>query len=251
MKFTNSDFVLKILEQRIMKKNLRLSLVLFLAVLYLPNLTLAQNDKKAAYGILLDNTGSMRSQIQTLQNLSKAVAQNATKRGIVSIFNFETQGDFSDKKSFLAVATSGTDWSQDKNAIGKYIDVVKIAGGQTTLLDAIHSIGKITDEKANAEKLSEKIIILITDGEDRASKIKEKQVIKELKEKAVKVYAIGIIEDLGDEGGFIGKNPQDKAKSFLKEIAKETGGNAIFPTMKKAIKIEDLLTELFAESNKK
>ena len=234
-----------------MKKVLHLSLFLFLAILYLPNLTLAQNEKKAVYGILLDNTGTMWTQIESVQMLGKTIVRDVSKRGIVSVFNFKTQGDSSDAKSFLAVATSGSEWGQDKNAIEKYIDVVKIVRGQTTLLDAIHSIGKITDEKAITEKLSEKIIILITDGEDRASKITDKQLIKELKETGIKVYAIGIIEDLSTESGFLGKNPQDKAKSFLKEITKETGGHAIFPKLKKETKIEDLLTELFAESNKK
>jgi uncharacterized protein with von Willebrand factor type A (vWA) domain len=171
----------------IMKNILRLSLVLFLAVLVLPTLTFAQSEKKGAYGILLDNTGTMRTQFETVKTLGKAVAQDVSKRGIVSVFNFETQGDINDRKNFFAVATSGTEWSQDKNVIEKYIDNINIAAGKTTLWDAIRSMAKATDEKTKAEKLSEKIIVLITDGEDRDSEVTDKQLIEELKGIGVKV----------------------------------------------------------------
>jgi hypothetical protein len=233
----------------IMKNILRLSLVLFLAVLLLPALTFAQSEKKAAYGILLDNTGTMSTQIEMVKTLGKVVAQDASKRGIVSVFNFKTQGDIKDTKSFFAVATSGTEWSQDKNAIDKYIDGVKVARGQTTLWDAIRSMAKATDEKAKIEKLSEKIIILITDGEDRASKVTDKELIKELKESGVKVYAIGLTQELDSEGSF--GSSQGSSKKYIKKFTKETGGNVIFPKLKKDTKIEDLLTELFAQQPSK
>lgn len=81
------------------------------------------------------------------------------------------------------------------------IDNINIAAGRTTLWDAISSMAKATDEKARAEKLSEKVLVLITDGEDRDSKITEKQLIEELKGIGVKVYIIGLTQQL-DEGSF-------------------------------------------------
>ncbi len=232
-----------------MKNILRLYLVLFLVILFSPTLTFAQGEKKAAYGILLDNTGTMFTQIETVKTLGKAVAQDASKRGIVSVFNFETQGDIKDTKNFFAVVTSGTEWSQDKNAIEKYIDGVNVARGQTTLWDAIRSMAKTIVAKADSEKLSEKIIVLITDGEDRASKVTDKQLIKELKESGVKVYAIGLTQEL-DSGINFGSS-QGRSKKYLKKFAQETGGNVIFPKLKKDTKVEDLLTELFAEQPSK
>ena len=232
-----------------MKNISRLSLVLFLAVLFSPTLTFAQGEKKAAYGILLDNTGTMFTQIETVKALGKALAQDASNRGVVSVFNFETQGDIKDTKSFLAVATSGSEWSQDKNVIEKYIDGVQVARGQTTLWDAIRSMAKATAAKADSDKLSEKIIILITDGEDRASKVTDKELIKELKESGVKVYAIGLTQEL-DSGLNFGSS-RGRSKKYLKKFTEETGGNVIFPKLKKDTKVEDLLTELFAEQPSK
>ena len=232
-----------------MKNILRLSLILFLSVLFLPTLSFAQGEKKAAYGILLDNTGTMFTQIETVKTLGKALAQDASKRGIVSVFNFKTQGDINDKKSFLAVATSGTEWSQDKNTIEKYINTIEVARGQTTLWDAIRSMAKAIDERAKAENLSEKIIFLITDGEDRASEVTDKQLLKELKEIGVKVYAIGLTQELASGINF--GSSEGRSKKYLKKFAQETNGNVIFPKLKKDTKIEDLLTQLFAEQPRK
>jgi len=226
----------------------RFSLTFLLLTLFLPVLASAQNEKKVAFGILLDNTGTLRTQFGNVQILGNAIAQSASQRGFVSLFNFETSGD---SKNPFAVVASGSEWSQDKSAFEKYIVGVKVVGGQTTLLDAIRSIGKAVDAKATSEKLAEKIIVLVTDGEDRASEVTEKQLIKELKESGVKVYAIGLVQELDSSRGFISDSSQNKSKSFLKKVTKETGGNVIFPKLKKDTKVEDLLTELFAEATKK
>jgi len=231
-----------------MKLIIRLSFNLLLLTLFFPVLTFAQSEKKAAYGILIDNTGTMRTQFGNVQILCNAVAQNTTQRGLVSLFNFETQGT---EKNPFAKVTNGTEWSQDKNALEKYIAGLKVVPGQTVLFDAIRSIAKATDAKANSEKLSEKIIILITDGEDRASEVTEKQLLKELKESGVKVYAIGLVTELYSEQSLFGDSSKGKATKFLKKVTKETGGNAIFPKLKKDTKVEDLLTELFSEPSKK
>ena len=231
-----------------MKVIWRFSLTFLLLTFSLTVLVSAQSEKKAAFGILLDNTGTLRTQFGNVQILGNAIAQNASQRGLVSLFNFETSGD---SKNPFAVIASGTEWSQDKGAFEKHIVGVKVVAGQTTLLDAIRSIGKVVTAKATSEKLSEKIIVLVTDGEDRASEVTEKQLIKELKESGVKVYAIGLVEELEPSGGFIGNSSKSNSKNFLKKITKETGGNVIFPKLKKDTKVEDLLTELFAEPSKK
>ncbi len=45
----------------------------------------------------------------------------------------------------------------------------------------------------------------------------------------MQIYAVGFVNELSKEGGFIGKSPQGKAKAFLERLAKETGGKVYFP----------------------
>src|SRR5712691_5429203 len=119
-----------------MRIMLRKSTFTFLAVLLIlvsSGVVLAQNEKKVAYGILLDNTGSMRTQFDQVTTLGKAVVGLVYQKGPISVFNF-----VGEMKSPLRA--SGSEWSQDKIALDDYIDGLFVRGGQTTLLDAIDTM---------------------------------------------------------------------------------------------------------------
>jgi uncharacterized protein YciU (UPF0263 family) len=215
-----------------------------LLILVLSSATFAQTEKRIAYGVLIDNTGSLRSQFGYVVELGKGVVERIHERGPVSLFNFTSV------KNGPAVVTAGTEWSQNKAALDNYIDSLFVEPGQTTLFDAINSMAEKINIKVNLEKdvFSDKVIVLITDGEDRVSKIKEKQLIEKLKESGIKVYALGLVQELVSEGVFRG--PREKATDFLKKVAKETGGRAVFLESNK----EDpnsVLNELFAEPGRK
>jgi hypothetical protein len=84
-----------------MKFILRLPFPLLLLILFLSYSAFAQSEKKAAYGVLIDNTGSLRPQLGNIQTLDKVIVQKVSQRGIISLFNFETQGD--SKKPFAVL----------------------------------------------------------------------------------------------------------------------------------------------------
>src|SRR5438552_15871065 len=138
----------------------------------------AQTQKKVAYGILLDNTGSLRTQFDAVSTLGKSVVRQVHQKGPVSIFRFTNRGNM---KGPLTV--SGSEWSQDLDVLEGDIDELYVLGGQTPLLDAIDSIAKELNAKVISEKdaFANAAIILIKDGEDRVSRIKEDDLIKELK----------------------------------------------------------------------
>jgi hypothetical protein len=199
---------------------------------------IAQTEKNVAYSILIDNTGSLRSQFNEVVRISKGIVEHIHQRGPVSLFNFRAQGD---QRNPLAIITPGTEWSQDKELLERYIDGLFVVPGQTTLMDAINSVaGQISDNDASRGK----IILLITDGEDRVSKIKEHQLITTLKESGIKVYAVGLVKELDKGGGFIRKAPKERAINFLTKITKETGGRVVFPKSEKD-DVGGLLSELF------
>lgn len=217
-------------------------LTLMLTVVFF-HTAIAQTEKKFASAILIDNTGSLRSQFPEVLAISKAMVERIHQRGPISLFNFRAQRD---EKNRLAIISPGTEWSQDKYFLERYLDGLFIVPGQTTLRDAINSIAGQISAKARLENdaFGEKFIFLITDGEDRMSNIKEKELIKTLQDSGIKVYAVGLVEELDKEGVFIPRASRDKAVNFLKKITKETGGRAVFPKSKKS-DIGSLLEELF------
>jgi von Willebrand factor type A domain len=228
----------------------RISIYLLSALLLalgLSNSAFAQADKKVAHGLLVDNTGSLRTQFVQVVLLSKEIVKQIHKQGPISLFNFQTHGD-KKKGNQVALITPGTEWSEDKNLLDNYIDSLSVVPGQTSLMDAINLMAYQLNAKVNHEKdaFADKVIFLITDGEERISKITEKELISSLKESGIKVYAVGLINELDAEGGLVRKSQRAKAEAFLKRVTKETGGRVVFPKSKR-IEIGKVLNELFAK----
>lgn len=222
-------------------------LLALLIILFSCSFVFAQNEKKVAYGIFLDNTGSMRSQFDQVTTLGKEVVRHVYQKGPVSIFNFTSPGE---KRNPVAVVSSGIEGSQV--ALESYIDDLYVLGGQTTLLDAIDSMAKELNARINSDKdaFANAVIILITDGEDRVSHLKEKDLIKGLKASGTKVYALGLVQELDQTGGLIVRSKRDKAKDLLKNITNETGGRVVFPESRK-LDVDKLVNELLAQPAQK
>ena len=227
------------------KKGSLYLLYTLLLVLGLSTSAFAQAERKVAHAILIDNTGSLRSQFDEVLTLSKGIVERTHYLGPISLFNFTTSGD---KKNPSAVITTGIEWTQNTVLLNDYMDRLFVVPGQTTLMDAIDSMVAQLQMKANLEKdaIGEKTIFLITDGEDRKSNIKEKQLIERLKESGIKVYAFGLIEELESQRGIVNKSKRGKAENFLKKITSETGGRAVFPRSNNA-DINLLLNELLTK----
>jgi Ca-activated chloride channel homolog len=75
-----------------------------------------------------------------------------------------------------------------------------------------------------------KAIIVISDGLDKNSEVKEKEVIKAIKENEVQLYMIGFIEKDEQPTNPFYKSPSQKARELLERLANDSGGRAFFPT---------------------
>jgi hypothetical protein len=202
-----------------------------------------QSEKKVAYGILIDNTGSLRSQFEDVLSLGKAVARHATQKGAVSVFNFTSPAD---RRNPLALISGGSDWSENADSLSSLIDDIYVLGGQTTLLDAIDSMSRNVNAKVNQEKdvFSHGVVVLITDGENRESR-KESDLIKQLQKDGTRVFAIGLVKELGSSNPFGSKGKREKAENLLRKLTKETGGRVIFPDPR-SMDADKLVSDLFA-----
>ena len=189
----------------------------------------AQEKKKIAYGILLDDTGSMRSQLLTVEEIGKGVVHQVHDHGPVSLFDFASEGI---GPGSMAIPTPRITATQDEQLLNRTINNLYIQGGQTTLLDAIEFIAASLDQESPD---TNKVIILITDGEERRSKINQKQLIQKLKEHKTSVFAIGLVQQLDKS--------RSKAVDLLKALTKDTGGRVVFPKSDRQ-DLQSLLAEL-------
>lgn len=182
----------------------------------------SQSEVPTNYTMLVDNSGSMRSQIEKVIEASKILINSNRPADETSVIRFVGR----DKIEILQ------DFTSNRDDLEYALENLHIDGGQTALRDAIYlAADRISQYEKGTDDQDGKrrALILITDGEDRASYYSEKQLFQLLNESDVQIYAIGFVKDLDDRGNFIQKSEQSKAKAFLEKLATETGGRAYFP----------------------
>lgn len=175
------------------------------------------------YGIVVDNSGSMRQQLDKVVEAGKILVNTNRPADESMIIRFVGRDKIEIEQPFTS----------NKADLIDALDNLYIEGGQTAIIDAVYLAVENVDEyekEKNAIEKKRRALILVSDGEDRNSYYNEKQLFELLKESEVQIFVIGFVDDLSKEGGFISKSPQAKAKAFLERIATETGGKAYFPS---------------------
>jgi Ca-activated chloride channel family protein len=177
------------------------------------------------YGLVVDNSGSLRSQIGQVIEAAKTIVESNKPGDETFVVRFISSDEIKIMQDFTA----------DKQAIGDALDDMFIEGGQTAVIDAAYLAAEHADTRRKktgdpVEDKRRRALILVTDGEDRNSFYKQEQLFESLKESDVQIYVIGFVNELERERGFISKSKRDKAVSLLDRMAKETGGRTFYPT---------------------
>jgi Ca-activated chloride channel homolog len=161
-------------------------------------------DIPISLGIVIDNSGSMREKRAKVNKAALNLVRASNPQDEVFVVNF------SDEYFLDQPFTSKINLLQE--ALEKY----ETRGG-TALYDAMVASA---DELKKHGKLQKKILFVVTDGEDDASRETLEQAVRMLQaENGPTVYAIGI---LGDER-------QRRARRALETVTERTGGLAFFP----------------------
>ena len=182
----------------------------------------SQSEVPTRYSLVIDNSGSLRGQIDQVINAGKVLVHTNKDADKTSVIRFIS----SDKIEVVQEFTS------NKQDIDDALDNLYIEGGQTAIIDAVYLAAQRVAEnerKGGDSDRTRRALILVTDGEDRDSYYKEAQLMELLRETDVQIYVIGFVNDLSKDSGFIRKSPRGKAKDFLERLATQTGGKVYFP----------------------
>src|SRR5215813_2554276 len=166
-----------------------------------------------SFGIVIDTSGSMGSKIQTVSEAAVLLIRQMRQGDEAFVASFKTEPDLA--QDFT------TDRRELEDAVGDLY-----TGGGTALLDAIIATADYAHERGKRRR---KALVVVTDGLDRNSAFKEKEVIDAIKEDEVQVYLVGFINEVAEEKNFYGKSSANKAKDLLIRIADDSGGRAYFP----------------------
>jgi len=174
------------------------------------------------YSLVLDNSGSLRTQLDKVIEASKIIVATNKPEDETSVIRFVS----SDKIEIVQ------DFTPNKADINEALENLYVEGGQTAIIDAVYLAAEKVDEYEKSRNPNDKkrrALILVSDGEDVTSFYKEQQLFDLLRESDVQIFTVGFVGELSKDGGFISKSKQSKAKEFLERLAKETGGKAYFP----------------------
>lgn len=168
----------------------------------------SDDDKPVSVGIVFDLSGSMSNKI--------ARAREALKAFIDTCHNDDDffLVTFNDRASLLAELSDG------QTVLNKL--TFAEPRGQTALYDAAY----LGVEKVKQGRHDKRAILIISDGQDNASRYNYGELRKLLKEADVQIYCIGITE----EGPIAGSLIDMQGRAVLDEIARTTGGMAFYPT---------------------
>jgi Ca-activated chloride channel homolog len=180
----------------------------------------SDEDKPASVGIIFDLSGSMNNKMSRARDAIKAFIDTCHDKD-----DFFLVG-FNERASLLAELSDGR----------SVLDKLSLAEprGQTALYDAAY----LGVEKVKEGRHDKRAILIVSDGQDNASRYNYGELKKLLKEADVQVYCIGILEEGADAGSVLDRQGQ----LILEELSRTTGGMAFFPSSYS--ELEDSVTRI-------
>jgi Ca-activated chloride channel family protein len=161
-------------------------------------------DVPVAMGIVIDNSGSMREKRDKVNRAALNLVRSSNPQDQVFVVNFNDE-------YYL-----DQEFTSDLNKLRQALEKVEARGG-TALYDAIVASAVYMKDRA---KLQKKVLFVVTDGEDNASRESLEEAVRRLQEEnGPTVYAIGLL----------GEEKARRARRALETIAQRTGGISFFP----------------------
>jgi Ca-activated chloride channel family protein len=166
----------------------------------------SHEDVPVTVGLVIDNSGSMKPKRDDVIAAALAFARSSNPQDQMFVVNFNEKVSFglpgniafTDQVAQLQVALSSVE-----------------ADGETALYDAV-AIALEHLKQGNRDK---KVLIVVSDGGDNASKHKLPDIMALVRQSNVIIYTIGIFDN----------DDPDRNPAVLNRLAKQTGGEMFLP----------------------
>jgi Ca-activated chloride channel family protein len=170
------------------------------------------------YALTIDASGSIRPAFDLVIEACKSIVQNNLPDDETLLVRFIS----SDKIEALQEFTS------DQKVLTDGLETLYIEIGQSAILDAVYLSAQRVAQYKFAHSPLRRAIILITDGDDRASYYSMGDLRKLLRKIDVRLFAISLSK-ADKKGAKLNQNQPQRWVDLLMKLASETGGQAYFP----------------------
>ncbi len=163
-------------------------------------------DVPVTVGLVIDHSGSMRPKIADVVAAGRAFVQSSNPQDQMFVVNFNEKVTFG--------LPNHMQFTNQADELTRAI-LHTPTEGKTALYDAVLEARK----RLATGKWDKKVLIVISDGGDNASKHSVAEALSKAEQSSALVYSIGIFD------------PQDADRNpkVLKRLAETTGGEAFFP----------------------
>ena len=166
-----------------------------------------------SFGLVIDTSGSMKSKLQTVIEAGSLLVKQMREQDEAFVASFKAEPELIQ------------DFTTDRRELEDALNEMYTSGG-TALLDAIIATADYAQEKGKRRR---KALIVISDGLEKNSAVKEKEVLEAIKEDEVQLYIVGFVDEEGEEKSLFGKSASKRAKDLLVRLAEDSGGRVYFP----------------------
>ena len=175
----------------------------------------ARDDRPLTVGFVIDASGSVRRILNYLIDSAKLAAEGMKPGDEAFVARFVGTETFQIKEPMTT----------DRGSIEDVLDDIYVEGGQTAVHDALDkALTYLEENRSGDAKARRSVLVLVTDGEDRASKIKDaKAILARARQGDVQIFVLGLTKFSGLQSS------GSKAMSLLSALSEQSGGRAFFP----------------------
>lgn len=176
------------------------------------------DDRPIDYGLLIDSSELVKDRMASFKDTARMIIINRRPEDRIFVARFITS------ETIEAI----TGFTGDNDKLLESVDKVRIGRGPSAVIDAIYaSTEPIAKRKGGSGRRSG--LVVITGGEDHQSYYRLDQLIKQLHQSGVQVFALRLISERDKAKSAVRRNPLEQSERLLKTVAAESGGRAFFP----------------------
>jgi VWFA-related protein len=165
-----------------------------------------KEDAPVTVGLIVDHSQSMGPKLTQVAAAVAAFAKTSNPQDEMFVIDFNDH--------VIIELLHGQPFSSDPDVLGQAVQAVA-ARGRTALYDAVAE-GIYHFRYGHWDK---RALIVVSDGEDNASRIKLPQLETQAQQAQVQIYSVGLV----------GSDEELENPGALKRLSKTTGGMAYFP----------------------
>ena len=186
-------------------------------------LALETDERPVDYIVVLDSTGSFKDLFESALEAMKILIINRRPADEVALVRFVNSDKIETVQKFTA----------DNKVLLASLDDMYLEEGQSAVIDALYLSADYVSTYNKGNEGRRKVVVVITDGEDRISYYKQKDLMNLLHERGVQVFVLGLVVDLDRTG----KKPgaRNDATRLLQAVGEESGGRVFLPENKEQL----------------